>query len=140
MNKVIQANLGGLAFTFDDAAYDLLDDYLAALDGYFRGTPGHADVDEVSAEPEPGRCLDAHGNVRDRRLRRVRDDVFEGGTVRVRLVVELDEVAARGHDEEGERRDPDQGRRRQGGSRKGHGHECGGTGAGRLRGQGGGER
>ena len=44
MNKVIQANLGGLAFTFDDAAYDLLDDYLAALDGYFRGTPGHADV------------------------------------------------------------------------------------------------
>ena len=44
MNKVIQANLGGLAFTLDDDAYALLDDYLARVDGYFRGSPGHADI------------------------------------------------------------------------------------------------
>jgi len=44
MNKVIQANLGGLAFTFDDEAYALLDDYLDSLNGYFRGSPGDADI------------------------------------------------------------------------------------------------
>ena len=44
MNKVIQINLGGLPFTFDDAAYHQLDDYLARLDGYFRGSPGHREI------------------------------------------------------------------------------------------------
>ena len=44
MNKVIQANLGGIAFTFDDAAYAHLDDYLAKINGYFRGTAGHTDI------------------------------------------------------------------------------------------------
>ncbi len=44
MNKVIQVNLGGLPFTFDEDAYADLDDYLARLDGYFRGSPGHAEI------------------------------------------------------------------------------------------------
>ena len=44
MNKVIQANLGGIAFTLDDDAYGALDDYLASLDGYFRDSAGHADI------------------------------------------------------------------------------------------------
>ncbi len=44
MNKVIQVNLGGIAFTFDDDAYELLDDYLDSLNGYFRGTPGCEDI------------------------------------------------------------------------------------------------
>ena len=44
MNQVINANLGGQAFTFDDAAYTRLDDYLADVDGYFRGAPGHHDI------------------------------------------------------------------------------------------------
>ena len=44
MNQVINANLGGQAFTFDDAAYTRLDDYLADVDGYFRGSPGHHDI------------------------------------------------------------------------------------------------
>lgn len=44
MNQVINANLGGHAFTFDDAAYARLDDYLADVDGYFRGSPGHHDI------------------------------------------------------------------------------------------------
>lgn len=44
MNKVIQANLGGLAFTFDDEAYDRLDAYLAQLDRYFRRSPGHGEI------------------------------------------------------------------------------------------------
>ncbi len=44
MNKVIQINLGGLPFTFDEDAYADLDDYLARLDGYFRGSPGHSEI------------------------------------------------------------------------------------------------
>jgi phage shock protein C len=44
MNKVIQANLGGIAFTFDDEAYGRLDDYLARLDGYFRKSHGHNEI------------------------------------------------------------------------------------------------
>ena len=44
MNQVINANLGGQAFTFDDAAYARLDDYLADVDGFFRGSPGHHDI------------------------------------------------------------------------------------------------
>ena len=44
MNRVIQVNLAGLSFTFDEAAYAQLDDYLARLDGYFRGSPGHAEI------------------------------------------------------------------------------------------------
>ncbi len=44
MNKVIQANLGGLAFTFDNEAYDALDAYLAKLDRYFRQSPGHGEI------------------------------------------------------------------------------------------------
>lgn len=44
MNKVIQINLGGLPFTFDEDAYADLDDYLARLDGYFRGSLGHAEI------------------------------------------------------------------------------------------------
>jgi len=44
MNKVIQANLGGIAFTFDDEAYARLDDYLASLDGYFNHSHGHNEI------------------------------------------------------------------------------------------------
>lgn len=44
MNKVIQANLGGIAFTFDDEAYQNLDDYLASLDGYFNKSHGHNEI------------------------------------------------------------------------------------------------
>jgi phage shock protein PspC (stress-responsive transcriptional regulator) len=44
MNKVIQANLGGIAFTFDDEAYERLDDYLASLDGYFNHSHGHNEI------------------------------------------------------------------------------------------------
>jgi len=44
MNKVIQANLGGIAFTFDDEAYARLDDYLASLDGYFNTSHGHNEI------------------------------------------------------------------------------------------------
>lgn len=44
MNKVIQANLAGLAFTFDDDAYATLDHYLASLNGYFRSSPGREDI------------------------------------------------------------------------------------------------
>ena len=44
MNKVIQANLGGIAFTFDDEAYGRLDDYLASLDGYFNKSHGHSEI------------------------------------------------------------------------------------------------
>ena len=44
MNRVIQANLAGLSFTFDDGAYARLDDYLARLDGYFDGSPGRAEI------------------------------------------------------------------------------------------------
>ena len=44
MNRVIQVNLAGLPFTFDDAAYARLDDYLARLNGYFQGSPGQAEI------------------------------------------------------------------------------------------------
>ena len=44
MNKVIQVNLAGLPFTFDDDAYEKLDDYLDALNGYFRGSAGGTDI------------------------------------------------------------------------------------------------
>lgn len=44
MNKVIQVNLAGLPFTFDDDAYEKLDDYLDALNGYFRGSVGGSDI------------------------------------------------------------------------------------------------
>ena len=44
MNQVINANLGGRSFTFDDDAYAELDDYLGDVDGYFRGSPGHHDI------------------------------------------------------------------------------------------------
>ncbi|MFK8054493.1 MAG: PspC domain-containing protein [Saprospiraceae bacterium] len=44
MNKVIQANLGGIAFTFDDEAYSHLDEYLASLDGYFNKSHGHNEI------------------------------------------------------------------------------------------------
>ena len=44
MNKVINANLASLAFTFDQDAYAELDDYLARLDDHFAHTPGRTEI------------------------------------------------------------------------------------------------
>ena len=44
MNKVINVNLAGLAFTFDEEAYAQLDDYLARLDDHFAHNPGRSEI------------------------------------------------------------------------------------------------
>ena len=44
MNKVIQANLAGQPFTFDDDAYDALDDYLHRVSLHFSRKSGQAEI------------------------------------------------------------------------------------------------
>jgi Putative stress-responsive transcriptional regulator len=44
MNKVIQANLAGQPFTFDDDAYEALDDYLHRVSQHFSRKSGQAEI------------------------------------------------------------------------------------------------
>ena len=44
MNKVININLGGYAFTIDEDAYQYLDNYVRALKNHFSASKGHEEI------------------------------------------------------------------------------------------------
>jgi phage shock protein PspC (stress-responsive transcriptional regulator) len=44
MNKVFNINLGGQAFTIDEAAFFHLEKYLKAIDNHFRDSEGHEEI------------------------------------------------------------------------------------------------
>jgi phage shock protein PspC (stress-responsive transcriptional regulator) len=44
MNKVLNINLGGVAFTIDDAAYSHLENYLQSLHNHFRESEGYEEI------------------------------------------------------------------------------------------------
>ena len=44
MNRVLNINLGGYAFTIDEDAYQYLENYLSALNKHFRASQGHEEI------------------------------------------------------------------------------------------------